>query len=167
MVKSIASALKLSEIREALNASKCGRGPDRRSNGPKSAICSRVRKRLKRNIANRYRPRMTRGPRRPSRTPKRASGWQLVSRASLGAIFSRAPSSIGQPRASNPSCRRRYTLAPTQVPIDLLRAPVEERAFTPAPSHVGASEQADPDANLRGPVTRRFSSVDQVSGPEW
>ena len=55
-------------------------------------------------------------------------------------------------------------LAPNQVPVDLLRAPVEERAVTSAPTHVGASEQAvlmpifaDGDA--------AFLNVDQVTVP--
>ena len=88
---------------------------------------------------------------------------QLVSRASLGAIFS----AVIEHRATEGAeseLQAALHLTPTQVPIDLLRAPVEERAITPAPTHVGASEQAvlmpvfaDGDA--------AFLNVDQVTVP--
>ena len=55
-------------------------------------------------------------------------------------------------------------LAANQVPIDLLRAPVEHRAITPAPTNVGASEQA-----VLMPVfasgDAAFLAVDQVTVP--
>ena len=88
---------------------------------------------------------------------------QLVSRASLGAIFARAVEHRSTEGAES-ELQAALDLAPNQVPIDLLRAPVEDRAITPAPTHVGASEQAilmpifaDGDA--------AFLSVDQVTVP--
>ena len=88
---------------------------------------------------------------------------QLVSRASLGAIFARAVEHRATAGAES-ELQAALGLAPNQVPIDLLRAPVEERAITPAPTFVGASEHAvllpvfaDGDA--------AFLSVDQVTVP--
>ena len=88
---------------------------------------------------------------------------QMVSRASLGAIFSAAVEHRSTEGAES-ELQAALHLSPTQVPIDLLRAPVEERAITPAPTHVGTSEQpilmpifADGDA--------AFLNVDQVAIP--
>ena len=88
---------------------------------------------------------------------------QLVSRASLGAIFARAVEHRATEGAES-ELQAALDLAPNQVPIDLLRAPVEERAITPAPTHVGASEQA-----VLLPVFAEgdaaFLNVDQVTVP--
>ena len=125
-------------------------------------LCSRVRKRLKRNIAKRYR---AEDDARTTPTPdaETRERLQLVSRASLGAIFARAVEHRATEGAES-ELQAALDLAPNQVPIDLLRAPVEERAITPAPTHVGASEQAvlmpifaDGDA--------AFLNVDQVTVP--
>ena len=99
----------------------------------------------------------------PSADAETRERLQLVSRASLGAIFARAVEHRSTDGAES-ELQAALDLAPNQVPIDLLRAPVEHRAITPAPTHVGASEQAvlmpifaDGDA--------AFLGVDQVTVP--
>ena len=94
--------------------------------------------------------------------PKHASGWRSSSGVDR-AIFARAVehrATVG----AEAELQTALDLAPNQVPIDLLRAPVEHRAITPAPTHVGASEHAvlmpifaDGDA--------AFLGVDQVTVP--
>ena len=77
----------------------------------------------------------------PSADAETRERLQLVSRASLGAIFARAVEHRSTDGAES-ELQAALDLAPNKVPIDLLRAPVEHRAITPAPTHVGASEQA-------------------------
>ena len=86
-----------------------------------------------------------------------------MSRARLGAIFSAAVEHRALDGAEN-ELQQHLSLASNQIPVDLLRAPVEHRAITPAPTHVGTSEQpilmpifADGDA--------AFLGVDQVTVP--
>ena len=88
---------------------------------------------------------------------------QLVSRASIGAIFAAAVEHRSTDGAES-ELQAALHMTPNQVPIDLLRAPVEERAITPAPTHVGTSQQpillpifASGDA--------AFLNVDQVTVP--
>ena len=89
---------------------------------------------------------------------------ELVGRADVGDVFA----AVMEHRATDGAMRelqQHRGLAMNQIPLDMLRLPaVEHRAVTPAPTHVGASEQAvlmpvlaDGDA--------AFLSVDQVTVP--
>ena len=88
---------------------------------------------------------------------------QLVARASIGAIFSAAVERRSLDGAEN-ELQAALHLAPNQVPLDLLRAPVEHRAFTPAPTNVAANQQT-----LLPPVfasgDAAYLDVDQVTVP--
>ena len=162
MLKSITAALKLSEIRESLNAlnaitelSDAQKIEERDLVASQKATEVAYRESVKSEDDARTTPTAA-----DAETRERL---QLVSRASLGAIFARAVEHRATEGAES-ELQAALDLAPNQVPIDLLRAPVEERAITPAPTHVGASEQAvlmpifaDGDA--------AFLNVDQVSVP--
>ena len=161
MMKSITAALKLSEIRESLNDLNAIADPtDAQKTEERDLLASQ------KTTETEYREALqTEDDARTTPTPdaETRERLQLVSRASLGAIFARAVEHRATEGAES-ELQAALDLAPNQVPIDLLRAPVEERAITPAPTHVGASEQAvlmpifaDGDA--------AFLSVDQVTVP--
>ena len=162
MLKSIEKALKLSTIREKLNDLNAATDP-----------LTETQQTEERDLVGQlktteveYRQALTdEGDADTTPTPdaETRERLQLVSRASLGAIFARAVEHRSTEGAES-ELQAALDLAPNQVPIDLLRAPVEDRAITPAPTHVGASEQAilmpifaDGDA--------AFLSVDQVTVP--
>ena len=76
-------------------------------------------------------------PADPGESRERAD---LVERANLGAIFAAAV----EHRSTEGAERELQTelgLRPNQVPLDLLRIPVETRDVTPAPASTGASQQ--------------------------
>ena len=161
-MKSITAALKLSEIREKLNDLNAVTDPtDAQKTEERDLLASQ------KTTETEYRESLQ-SEDDARTTPTAADAetcerLQLVSRASLGAIFARAVEHRATEGAES-ELQAALDLAPNQVPIDLLRAPVEERAITPAPTHVGASEQAvlmpifaDGDA--------AFLSVDQVTVP--
>ena len=161
MLKSITAALKLSEIREKLNDLNAVTDPtDAQQTEERDLVASQKATEVE------YREALqTEDDARTTPTPdaETRERLQLVSRASLGAIFSAALEHRATEGAES-ELQAALHLTPTQVPIDLLRAPVEERAITPAPTHVGASEQAvllpvfaDGDA--------AFLGVDQVTVP--
>ena len=161
MLKSIEKALKLSEIRERLNDLNAVTDPtDAQQTEERDLLASQ------KTTETEYREALqTEGDADTTPTPdaETRERLQLVSRASFGAIFARAVEHRSTEGAES-ELQAALDLAPNQVPIDLLRAPVEERAITPAPTHVGASEQAvlmpvfaDGDA--------AFLSVDQVTVP--
>ena len=161
MLKSITAALKLSTIREKLNDLNAVTDPtDAQKTEERDLLASQ------KTAETKYREALTaEGDERTTQTPdaETRERLQLVSRASLGAIFARAVEHRSTEGAES-ELQAALALAPNQVPIDLLRAPVEERAITPAPTHVGASEQAvlmpifaDGDA--------AFLNVDQVAVP--
>ena len=162
MLKSIIAALKLSEIRENLNALNAIADPtDEQKNEERDLLSSQ------KTTETEYRTALT-AEDDARTTPTAADAetrerLQLVSRASLGSIFARAVEHRSTEGAES-ELQAALDLAPNQVPIDLLRAPVEERAITPGPTHVGASEQA-----VLMPIFAHgdaaFLSVDQVTVP--
>ena len=162
MLKSLATALRLSELREKLNALNTITEPtDDQKTEERDLLASQKATEVEYREALSDEGDTTTTP-DDAETRERL---QLVSRASLGAIFARAVEHRATDGAES-ELQAALDLAPNQVPIDLLRAPVEHRAITPAPTHVGASEQpvlmpifADGDAAFFG----RGSG----HGPEW
>ena len=162
MMKSITAALKLSEIREKLNDLNAIETPtDAQKNEERDLLASQ------KTCETSYREALqTEDDARTTPTDADAETrerLQLVSRASLGAIFARAVEHRATEGAES-ELQAALGLSPNQIPVDLLRAPVEERAITLAPTHVGASEHAvlmpifaDGDA--------AFLGVDQVTVP--
>ena len=162
MLKSITAALTLSEIREKLNGLNAVTDPtDEQKNEERDLIASQ------KTTESEYREALTAESEAESHptTPdsETRERLQLVSRASIGAIFAAAVEHRSTDGAES-ELQAALDLTPTQVPIDLLRAPVEERAITPAPTHVGTSQQpilmpifASGDA--------AFLNVDQVTVP--
>ena len=160
MLKSLTAALKLSELREKLNALNTITEPTDDQKTEERDLLS-----TQKTVEVEYRAAVTdeADEVHPSADAETRERLQLVSRASLGAIFARAVEHRATDGAES-ELQAALDLAPNQVPIDLLRAPVEHRAITPAPTHVGASEQAvlmpifaDGDA--------AFLGVDQVTVP--
>ena len=162
MLKSIETALKLSEIREKLNdLNAVTELTDAQKTEEHDLLASQktteteYRESLQAEDDARITPTVP-----DSETRERLA---LVSRASLGVIFSAAVERRSTEGAES-ELQAALHLAPNQIPVDLLRAPVEERAFTPAPSHVGASEQP-----ILMPIfatgDAAFLGVDQVSVP--
>ena len=160
MLKSLTAALKLSSIREKLNdLNAVAELTDDQKTEERDLLASQ------KTVEVEYRSALT-DEADTTTTPDDAETrerLQLVARASLGAIFARAVEHRATDGAES-ELQAALDLAPNQVPIDLLRAPVEHRAITPAPTHVGASEQAvlmpifaDGDA--------AFLGVDQVAVP--
>ena len=161
MLKSITAALKLSELREKLNDLNAVTDPtDAQQTEERDLIASQKTTEVEYRDALQTEANADTTPTPDAETRERL---QLVSRASLGAIFARAVEHRSTEGAES-ELQAALDLAPNQVPIDLLRAPVEERAITPAPTHVGASEQA-----VLLPVfaagDAAFLSVDQVTVP--
>ena len=162
MLKSLTATLELSEIGEKLNDLNAVAEPTEAQQTEERDLLAAQKKK-----AAEYREALQ-SEDDARTTPTEADAetrerLQLVSRASLGAIFSAVIEHRSTSGAES-ELQAALHLMPTQVPIDLLRAPVEERAITPAPTHVGASEQAvlmpifaDGDA--------AFLSVDQVTVP--
>ena len=161
MLKSIAAALKLSEIREKLNGlNAIAEQSDAQKTEERDLLASQKKSEAE------YREALTAeadGHATVTVDAETRERLSLVARASLGAIFARAVEHRSTEGAES-ELQAALNLAPNQVPIDLLRAPVEERAVTSAPTHVGASEQAvlmpifaDGDA--------AFLAVDQVTVP--
>ena len=162
MLKSITAALKLSEIREKLNDLNAVTEPTSEQQTEERGLVADLktteteyRKSLQSEDDARTTPTVP-----DSETRERLA---LVSRASLGAIFSAAVEHRATEGAES-ELQAALDLAPNQVPVDLLRAPVEHRAITPAPTHVGASEQP-----ILMPIfatgDAAFLGVDQVSVP--
>ena len=162
MLKSIEKALKLSEIREKLNGLNGIADPtDAQKTEERDLIASQKTTEVEYREALQTEDDARTTPTAPDAETRER--LQLVSRASLGAIFSAAVEHRSCEGAES-ELQAALHLTPTQVPIDLLRAPVEHRAFTPVPTHVGTSEQpilmpifADGDA--------AFLGVDQVTVP--
>ena len=76
-------------------------------------------------------------PADPGESRERA---ELIERANIGAIFAAAVEHRGTEGAES-ELQTELGLRPNQVPLDLLRMPVETRAVTPAPANAGASQQ--------------------------
>ena len=87
----------------------------------------------------------------------------MVARANVGAIFAAAVEHRSCDGAES-ELQAALGVASNQVPLDMLRAPVEERAFTPAPTNVAANQQT-----LLTPVfasgDAAYLGVDQVTVP--
>ena len=64
---------------------------------------------------------------------------QLIAGSSIGAVFSAAVEHRAT-EGRTAELQAHYKVNPNQIPLALLRKPVEERAVTPAPSTVGASQ---------------------------
>ena len=161
-MKSLTAALKLSEIREALNALNAVpelSDTQKTEEGDLLASQKKTESEYRSAIAEED---DARTDPTPPDTEERER-LRLVSRASLGAIFARAVEHRSTEGAES-ELQAALDLAPNQVPIDLLRAPVEHRAITPPPSHVGASEQP-----VLMPIfaagDAAFLNVDQVTVP--
>ena len=162
MLKSLEKALRLSEIRESLNDLNAVTDPtaeQKTEEGDLLASQKKTESEYRSAIAEEDDARTT--PTAPDTEERERQA--LVERASLGAIFSAAVEHRAPAGAEN-ELQQHLSLASNQVPIDLLRAPVEHRAITPAPTSVGTSEQpilmpifADGDA--------AFLGVDQVTVP--
>ena len=140
MLKSLETALRLSEIREKLNDLNAIADPSDAQQTEERDLLARQK-----TTETEYRAALqAEDDARTTPTAADAESrerLQLVSRASLGAIFSAAVEHRATEGAES-ELQAALDLTPTQIPIDLLRAPVEERAITPAPPHVGVSEQA-------------------------
>ena len=65
----------------------------------------------------------------------------LTARASIGAIVA-GTIEHRSPEGSTAELQQHYNLAGNQIPLALLREPVEERAVTPAPADVGQTQSA-------------------------
>ena len=161
MLKSLETALRLSEIREKLNDLNAIADPSDAQQTEERDLLARQK-----TTETEYRAALqAEDDARTTPTPDAESRerLQLVSRASLGAIFSAAVEHRATEGAES-ELQAALDLTPTQIPIDLLRAPVEERAITPAPPHVGVSEQA-----VLLPIfamgDAAFLNVDQVTVP--
>ena len=162
MLKSLTAALRLSEIREKLNDLNAVTDPTEAQQTEERALVGELKKgesEYRSAIADEDDARTD--PTTPD-TEERER-LQLVSRASLGAIFSSAVEHRSTEGAES-ELQAALDLAPNQVPIDLLRAPVEHREITPAPTHVGTSEQA-----VLMPIFAHgdaaFLDIDQVTVP--
>ena len=162
MLKSLTAALKLSTIRESLNdLNAVTELSDTQKTEERDLLASqkKTESEYRSAIAEEDDARTT--PTAPdTETRERLA---LVARASIGAIFSAAVEHRALDGAES-ELQAALDLASNQIPVDLLRAPVEHRAITPAPTHVGTSEQpilmpifADGDA--------AFLGVDQVTVP--
>ena len=162
MLKSLTAALKLSEIREKLNGLNAITDPsETQQTEERDLLASQKATEVEYREAVQTEDDARTTPTAPDTEERERLA--LVSRASLGAIFSAAVEHRSTEGAES-ELQAALHLTPTQVPIDLLRAPVEERAITPAPTHVGTSEQpilmpifASGDA--------AFLNVDQVTVP--
>ena len=162
MLKSLTAALKLSTIRESLNDLNAVAelsDTQKTEEGDLLASQKKTESEYRSAIAEEDDARTT--PTAPDTEERERQA--LVSRASLGAIFSAAVEHRSLDGAEN-ELQQHLSLASNQIPVDLLRAPVEHRAITPAPTHVGTSEQpilmpifADGDA--------AFLGVDQTTVP--
>ena len=162
MLKSLTAALRLSEIREKLNALNAVTDPtDAQQTEERDLLASQKTTEVE------YRESLqSEDDARTEPTPIDAEDrerLQLVSRASVGAIFARAVEHRSTEGAES-ELQAALHLAPNQVPIDLLRARVEERAITPAPANVGTTQQA-----VLAPIFAHgdaaFLNVDQVTVP--
>ena len=162
MLKSLTAALKLSELRGKLNDLNAIAEPTDEQKTEEGDLLASQKK-----TESEYRSAIAEedDARTDPTTPdtEERERLALISRASLGAIFARAVEHRSTEGAES-ELQAALDLAPNQIPIDLLRAPVEHRAITPPPTHVGASEQpvlmpifADGDA--------AFLNVDQVTVP--
>ena len=162
MLKSIETALKLSTIRERLNDLNAIEDPSDAQKTEERSLVAELKTsetEYRETLQSEDDARTT--PTAPDAETRERMG--LVSRASLGAIFAAAVERRSTEGAES-ELQAALHLSPTQVPVDLIRAPVEERAITPAPTHVATSEQpilmpifADGDA--------AFLNVDQVTIP--
>ena len=162
MLKSHAAALKLSEIREKLNTlNAVTELTDAQKTEEGDLLTSQKKAETEYREAITAEDDAATTPTTPDAEERER--LQLVSRASLGAIFSAAVERRSLDGAED-ELQKHLALNANQIPIDLLRAPVEHRAITPAPTHVGTTEQAvlmpvfaDGDA--------AFLNVDQVTVP--
>ena len=162
MLKSLKAALRLSEIRESLNALNAIAEPTEAQQTEERDLLASQKK-----TETEYRETLN-AEDAAATTPttpdtEERERLQLVSRASLGSIFSAAVERRSLDGAEH-ELQQSMSMSSNQIPIDLLRAPVEFRAITPAPTHVGTSEQpilmpifAEGDA--------AFLNVDQVTVP--
>ena len=162
MLKSLKKALRLSEIRESLNdLNGVAELSDTQKTEEGDLLASQKATEVEYRSAIAAEDEANTTPTAPDAETRER--LQLVSRASIGAIFAAAVEHRSLTGAEN-ELQQHLSLASNQIPIDLLRAPVEHRAITPAPATVGTSEQpilmpifASGDA--------AFLNVDQVTVP--
>ena len=162
MLKSLTAALKLSTIRESLNdLNAVTELSDTQKTEEGDLLVSQKKTESEYRSAIAEEDDARTAPTAPDTEERERQA--LVERASLGAIFSAAVEHRALDGAEN-ELQQHLSLASNQVPIDLLRAPVEHRAITPAPTSVGTSEQA-----VLAPVfasgDAAFLGVDQVTVP--
>ena len=162
MLKSIKKALRLSEIREKLNGLNAVTDPtDEQKNEERDLIASQKTTEVEYRDALTAESEAETHPTAPDAETR--DRLQLVARASLGAIFARAVEHRSTEGAES-ELQAALDLAPNQVPLAMLRGPVEERAFTPAPTNVAANQQT-----LLMPVfasgDAAYLGVDQVTVP--
>ena len=162
MLKSITAALKLSEIREKLNGLNAVTDPtDEQKTEERDLIASQKTTEVEYRDALTAESEAESHPTAPDAETRER--LQLVARASLGAIFARAVEHRSTEGAES-ELQAALNLAPNQVPLDMLRAPIEERAITPAPTNVAANQQT-----LLTPVfasgDAAYLDVDQVTVP--
>ena len=162
MLKSIEKALRLSEIREQLNGLNAIAEPTDAQEAEERALLASQKK-----TETEYREALTDEADEHATVPLDAEERAcllLVGRCNIGKVMN----ALVEHRSTDGAeaeLQQHRGLATNQIPLDLLRLPaVEHRAVTPAPTHVGASEQAvlmpvfaDGDA--------AFLSVDQVTVP--
>ena len=162
MLKSLTAALKLSTIREKLNDLNAIADPTTEQKTEERDLLASQKAtetEYRESLQSEDDARTT--PTTPDTEERERQA--LVSRASLGAIFSAAVEHRSLDGAES-ELQAALDLASNQVPVDLLRAPVEHRAITPAPAHVGTSEQAVlPPIFASGDAA--FLGVDQVTVP--
>ena len=138
MLKSIEKALRLSECREKLNDLNAITEPTDAQKTEETALLGQLK-----TTETEYREALTAEADEHATVPVDAEArarLQLVGRCNVGRILTAyvehrsvdgAESELQQDRG----------LAANQIPLDLLRAPVEHRAVTTGPTNVGTSEQ--------------------------
>ena len=147
MLESIKKALELSEIREKLNALNAVTDPtDEQQKEERDLLANQ------KSAETEYREALqSEDDARTTPTAHDAETrerLQLVSRASLGAIFARAVEHRATEGAES-ELRAALHLAPNQVPIDLLRRARRGTGHHAGPYARRHKRATDPDANLR------------------
>ena len=138
MLKSIEKALRLSEIREALNGLNAIAEPtDAQQTEERNLLASQKK------TETEYREALTEEADEHATVPGDAeerARRQLVGRANVGRIM-KAYAEHRSTDGAEAELQQDRGLATNQIPLDMLRLPVEHRAVTTGPTNVGTTEQ--------------------------
>ena len=139
MLKSMTAALKLSEIREKLNDLNAVTDPtEAQETEERDLIASQ------KTTETEYREALTAEADEHATVPVDAeerARLQLVGRCNVGRILTAFVEHRSDVDGAESEIQQQHGLASNQIPLDLLRAPVEHRAVTTGPDHVGTTEQ--------------------------